>query len=137
MTMGDAKRQDSLERSRQERRSCDRGQITHNGLARLLSAEYVVGLLLSAAGLVFLLGSVYNSLADGVENIATKNAKQDARIEQLTTAQVELLKDMIELRTLASTQKDTTELLRTDQERIKNDITRILNILEARRGDGS
>lgn len=95
--------------------------MTNNGLARLISVDFLVG----AAGLVFAGGIAYNSLGAGIGANLQKNIRQDERIAVIEETQKRLLEAAAESRV-------TQDYQLQNQKEMRSDITRILNILEER-----
>ncbi len=96
--------------------------ISTNGLAKLLSFEFVVG----AAGLLFTFGTIYSTLGQGIESNTKTNTRQDAQIALLLETQQQLRED-----SAAARQSDLFQS--ANQDMMRKDITRILDILESRR----
>ncbi len=98
------------------------GQMTNNGLAKLLSVEFVT----AAVSLVFLLGGSYAVISGGIEKNLEVNIRQDSRIENLQETQIQTREAIAEIKTFQAYQIK-------NQEQIRADITRMLDILEERR----
>lgn len=114
-----------------------RPQISSNGLARLLSLEFLIGFCISSVIAAFAVGVAYSDINRSLDSQSTtiksvgaelreKNSKQDARIDALEQARLES----------SIVQATTAEALRgmaTSQNDMKRDINRIIDILESRR----